>query len=195
MGYNGTGTLAGRVAHLEPELQSLVPVFLKLAIAVSIVAAPALDYVSSEPAQQLKYFFQRTGRNSVAAVDEANPGSFIAAIHVAGDHLVVRARHPDVQRVTTRIDAGEHFQTYLDLIATPTPAGKLFVMDAGANGVLSGMPGADNIDLIRADEGRQIVFNGDFAGQQLTAPQYDAQLAQTDAEYARLLKVLLSSVR
>jgi hypothetical protein len=99
-----------------------------------------------------------------------------------------------VRELTARIKNEEYFQTYLALIATPTPDGKLFVMDAGANGVLSGVPGADNIDLMREGASRRIVFDGDFTGQQLTAAEYDAQLAHTDAEYARLLKLLLSSV-
>jgi hypothetical protein len=154
----------------------------------------AVDYVSSEPAQQLRYFFQRTGQNAVAALDPSDRDAFVAALHVAGDLLVVRARHPSVRELTTRIKSEEYFQTYLALIATPTSDGKLFVIDAGANGVLSGVPGADNIDRMRDGGGREIVFNGDFTGQQLTAAQYDALLAQTDAEYARLLKVLLSSV-
>jgi hypothetical protein len=183
----------------QPELHDVyvISVFLRLAVVLSVVngTAVATEYVSTEPAQQLAYFFDRTGLNALAAVDPAEPGAFAAALHVAGDLLVVRARHPDAQAVRARLKEARFFQIYLDLIATPTPAGKLFVMDAGANGVLSGVTGAENIDLIREEGGRQIAFNGDFSGQRMSAAQYDAKLAHINAEYARILKLLLSSVQ
>jgi hypothetical protein len=171
---------------------TFVPVI--LALSVGLVPARATDYVSTQPAQDLAYSLARTSLNAIAAVDPAETGVFVAALHVSGNLLLVRARHPAPQKITAQIKAGEYFQTYLDLIGTPTAAGKLFVTDAGANGVLSGVPGADNIDVIRQEGGRAIAFNGDFSGQGLSAAQYDAKLSDTDAEYARLLKLLLSSV-
>jgi len=166
-------------------------VFLSLAIALAAIPTPAADYQSTEPAQQLEYFLGHTGLNAVAAIDADDPGVFIAAVRVGGNLLVVRARHPAVEELSTRIVAKEYFKVFVDLIATPTPAGKFFVRDEGGDGVLSGVPGAGNIDVVREDGRRQIVFNGDFSGQGLTATQYDATLVRTDAEYARLLARLL----
>ena len=169
---------------------------LMLTLALSVGSAPAraTDYASTQSAENLAYFLNRTGLNAMAAVDPAETDVFVAALHVAGNLLVVRARHPTAQKITAQIKGGKYFRTYLDLIGTPTAAGKLFVADAGANGVLSGMSGAGNIDVIREEGRRQIVFNGDFGRQGLSAAQYDAKLRDMDAEYARLLNLLLSSV-
>ena len=169
---------------------------LTLTLTLSLVDGVALatDSDSTTLAQQLAYFCERTGLNAVAASDPSDSGAFVAALYVTGNLLVVRARYPAVDEMSVRLKTGKHFQVYLDLIATPTPVGKLFVMDAGANGLLSGVPGAEKIDVIRERAG-QITFNGDFAGQGMAAAQYDAKLAQANTEYARLLELLLSSVQ
>lgn len=160
-------------------------------IQVSVATA---QFASTEPARNLALFFDRTGRNAVAAVDPAERGAFVAALYVAGDLLVIRAHHPSVLEVTRLMESGRFVDVYSRLRATPTPVGKLSVTDANANGLLSAIPGAANIDLVRIDGTRQIVLNGDTDAHNMTAAQYDAALADADRRYARLLSVLLSAV-
>ena len=165
-----------------------------LMLIVIQVAATTAQFASIEPAQKLAYFFDRTGRNAVAAVDPADKGAFVATLYVAGDLLVIRAHHPSALEVTRLIESRRFVDVYSRLRATPTPAGKLSVTDANANGLLSAIPGGANIDLVRIDGRRQIMFNGDLDGQNMTAAEYDAALAAADRRYALLLTVLLSAV-
>ena len=158
------------------------------------VSAATAQFASTRPAQKLAYFFDRTGRNAVAAADPADSGAFVAALYVAGDLLVMRAHHPSVLELTRLIESRRFVDVYSRLRATPTPAGMLVVTDENANGLLSAIPGGENIDLVRIDGTRQIMFNGDLDGQNMTAAQYDAALADADRRYARLLTVLLSAV-
>lgn len=88
----------------------------------------------------------------------------------------------------------QHREVYLDLQGSPTPQDKFFVQDAGADGILSALPGSGDVDVLYEDGVRQTLFNGDVTGQRLTSAEYDARLAAADARYARLLKLLTSAV-
>jgi hypothetical protein len=79
-------------------------------------------------------------------------------------------------------------------MATPTPDGKFLVRDANADGILSAVPGAAQVDEI-TDERSRIRFDGDFTSQGVTAAQYDARRAAADIEYARLVNVLVAAAR
>jgi hypothetical protein len=180
-----------RSSRVREGFPALTTAVVLIVIQVSVATA---QFASTEPARKLAYFFERTGRHAVAAVDSDDGGAFVAALYVAGDLLVIRARHPSVLEVTRLIESRRFVDVYSRLRATPTPAGKLSVTDANANGLLSAIPGGENIDLVRIDGTRQIMFNGDIDGQNMTAAQYDAALAEADSRYARLLTVLLSAV-
>ena len=82
----------------------------------------------------------------------------------------------------------------MDLQGTPTPNGKFFVQDAGANGILTALPGSVEVDVLYEDGQRQTLFNGDLIGQHVTAAEYEARLASADVRYARLLTLLNSAL-
>jgi hypothetical protein len=135
------------------------------------------------------------GITTLAAADPATPGAFVAALYIPGSQLlVVAARHPSTEAIAHRIANGEFREVYLDLQGTPTPEGKFFVQDAGADGILSAQRGSGQVDVVYTDGSRTILFNGNAAGQHLTPSEYDAVLAAADARYARLLTVLGSAV-
>ena len=155
------------------------------------VPLTAEGFLATQPAQELAYALSRTGRKAIAAADPAEPGSFIAALRVDDNLLVVRARHPNAKALANRIDSGEFFAVYLALRGTPTPSGKLFVIDAGADGLLNSLPDGRHIDIVREDNSRETRFDGAFAAQRLSAAEYDARLATANRNYARLLNVLI----
>jgi hypothetical protein len=180
--------------HLSPRSSGFRALGTAVVLSVIQVSVAAERFASTEPARKLALFFDRTGRNAVAAVDPAERGAFVAALYVAGDLLVIGAQHPSVLEVTRLMESGRFVDVYSRLRATPTPTGKFSVTDANANGLLSATSGAENIDLVRIDGTRQIMLNGDTDAHNMTAAQYDAALADADRHYARLLTVLLSAV-
>ena len=173
----------------------------RLAIAVILLtvgtATPELrQFASTDAARDFVYVLERTGVNTIAAVDPADPGAFVAALYVGGrDLMVIRARHPAVRALGDHVAARQDVRVFDALRATPTPEGKLYVRDVNANGILSAAPAATDVDVASQDGRPQIHFNGDFESQGLSAAEYDARLAAADAEYARLVKILTAAVR
>jgi hypothetical protein len=156
----------------------------------------AAPLASHEAARDLVRALDAVGSNAIAAADPQAPRTFIAALYIPGSQLlVVSARHPDADGVAYRVVSGQHRDVYLDLQGTPTPQDKFFVQDANADGILSARPGSGQVDVLYEDGVRQTLFNGDFRAQHLTAAAYDEKLAEADAQYARLLRLLVPAVR
>jgi hypothetical protein len=167
---------------------------LALLTAGSMLGAETL--ASGDAAHGLITALDRLGLEAVAAVDPTEPATFVAALKIQGGRLlVVQARHPSVDGLLQRLAARQYRDVYLDLQGTPTQKGKFFVQDAGANGILTTLPGSVEVDVLYEDGQRQTLFNGDLVAQHVTAAEYEARLAAADVRYARLLTVLTSALR
>ena len=168
-----------------------------LAILV-IFASPregaAQHLLSREAAPGLVRALDVAGLESIAAADPAEPGTFVAALHLQGSMmLVVRAHHPSVEALTERIAARQYRDVYLDLQGTPTPQHKFFVQDSGADGISNAR--SEGVDVLYEDGVTQTLFNGQPKAQKLTPAQYGTRLAAADARYARLLTLLTAAAR
>ena len=128
--------------------------------------------------------------DAIATVDPAESGAFVAALHIKGGQLlVVRAIHPSADALAARLAARQFRDVYIDLQATPTTKGKLFVMDSGADGLPGDADQPANVDVVYDDGTRQTMFNGARA-QKLSGDEYRKQLRDADVKYTRLLQVL-----
>jgi len=155
----------------------------------------AQGFASADAARDLTYLLDQMGLTSFAAVDTMAPGTFVAALYIPGSQLlIVRARHPSVDAVRYRIGLREYRDVYLDLQGSPARAGKFFVQDSGADGILSAQPGAA-VDVLYEDGVRQTQFNGRARAQDLRPSEYDAKLTAADREYARLLTLLTTTLQ
>jgi hypothetical protein len=172
---------------------------LLLTILVSLGVAgegTAQHFLSPEAAPGLVQALDVAGLESIAVADPAEPGTFVAALHVPGGlMLVVSARHPSVEGLTQRIAARQYRDVYLDLQGTPTPQHKFFVQDSGADGLSNARSEGGGVDVLYEDGVTQTLFNGQPRAQKLTPAQYAARLAATDARYGRLLTLLTAAVR
>lgn len=175
-------------------MKKMALVLVALLTASSVGGAPVS--ASGDSARGLLSLLDRIGLDAIATVDPSEPGTFVAALKIPGGRLlVVHARHPSVDGLLQRLAAHQYRDVYLDLQGTPTPAGKFFVQDAGADGVRSTLPRSVDVDIVYEDGQRQTLFNGDPTTQHLTAAEYDTKLAAADARYARLLTLLTSALR
>jgi len=160
-------------------------------------ATPARAASTSSPplAHAFVALLENRGIEAFAAPDPNEPGRFVAALSVPhGDLLVVSARQPSADAVAQRIAAGQFRDVYLDLQATPTPDGKLFVQDSNADG-LSSVPQNDAIDIVYEDGTKTMVFNGDSKAQRLSRDEYDARFDEADRRYAQVLTVLTNALQ
>ena len=148
---------------------------------------------SADAVRPLVRAFNMTQQRAIAAVDPREPGFFVAAVYTGTDLFLVRARYPAAEELSQRIQSGQYQRVFFALRSTPTPAGKFYVYDAGADGVTAGA--GKTVDEVREDGVLVVRFNGDPSGQLLTKPEYAEKLAATDARYANLLKLLPLAVQ
>jgi hypothetical protein len=132
--------------------------------------------------------------DAFAASDTTQPGRFIAALSVPGQLLVVSATHPSPALIEQRIAAGMYRDVYLDLQGTPTTAGKLFVQDADADGLVNALPNSGAVDVLYENGSLSARFDGDPKPQGLTSKEYVARFEQADAEYAHALAILKAAL-
>ena len=172
-----------------------LPLLAVIAAVLSTFAIEAAqDGASATATQSLIRALNQAGSESIASMDPTEPGAFVAALHIKGGQLlVVRARHPSVDALSARLAARQFRDVYMDLQATPTPQGKVFVMDSGADGLPSDSEQPAKVDVVYEDGTRQIMFNGARA-QKLSADAYRQQLQDADAKYTRLLNVLIAAL-
>ena len=157
---------------------------------VGIVASAAADELakSREPARKLVQLLEARRLTAVAATDPQVTGRFIAAIYIPGSALlVVGATSPSVDAVRYRIEQRQYQDVYLDLQSTPTVQGRLFVQDAAADGLTWSADGSD-VDVAHEDGARATLFTKQHA--RGAAQTY----ARTDAEYARMLSQLITTL-
>ena len=160
--------------------------------AIGIEAAP--NGASVAATRDLISALNEAGLDSIATIDPTEPGAFVAALHIKGGQLlVVRARHPSVDALSARLAARQFRDVYIDLQATPTPLGKLFVMDSGADGLPSDSDQPSDVDVVYQDGTRQFMFNGARA-QKLSDDDYRQRLQDADAKYTRLLNLLITAL-
>jgi hypothetical protein len=152
------------------------------------------DGASVPATQNLISALNEAGLDSIASIDPTEPGAFVAALHIKGGQLlVVRARHPSIDALSARLAARQFRDVYLDLQATPTPQGKVFVMDSGADGLASDSGQPSKVDVVYEDGTRQMMFNGARA-QKLSVDDYRQQVQDADAKYTRLVNVLIEAL-
>lgn len=151
----------------------------------------AQSFASASLARVIADRLENSSRDAFAAADPDERGRFVAALYIRGRTLlVVSARQPSVEAIERRIHDGAYRDVYLDLQATPTPQGKLFVQDANGDGLLHGVAGSSAVDVVYEDGTRTIAFNGEPGGQELSDAEYDARFDEADRRYAHALDVL-----
>jgi hypothetical protein len=168
-----------------------------LALSAVLSAGPvqARPFESADAAYDLTRALDSAGLNAIAAAVPNEPGMFVAALYQPGRNLIlVSATHPSSEVISSAIAMHRHREAYVSLLGTPTPQGKFYVRDANADGILSALPGSDDVDVLQENGARQTAFNGNTESQDLSSSDYDARLAAADARYAYLLTVLAGAV-
>ena len=171
-----------------------------LACLIVLAALPASGAVhsagSQEPAAKLIQLLQSRGVDANGARDPATPDRFIAALHIPGDQLlVVAGHHPTPALLDHRIQQKAFRELYLDLQATPTPKGKLFVMDSRGDGLQASRERGESFDIVYEDGTKTTAFDGDWEGQKLSESEYRQRFADLDRQYAHMLDVLVKALQ
>jgi hypothetical protein len=156
------------------------------------VGAESVPSASSALAHSLSEVLTTKKLDAIAARDPSEAGRFVGALLVPGlQLLVVSAVHPSAAALDQRIAMHNFRDAYLDLQGTPTPTGKYFVQDSGADGIQDNAP--SGVDVVYEDGARQVIFSRKLSS--LRGDAYEAALVAADKRYAQMLTILVDAVR
>jgi hypothetical protein len=173
----------------------LIALSLTLAIhPVSAAAAP--DDASPEPAARLAAALEMRKLTAFAASDPGAPGRFVAVLFFSGvQMLTIAGTYPAPGLLEQLIASGNHRQVYVDLSTAAAREGRLFVEDFGAAGLRPTRDGDELFDRVWRDTTRGVRYDGDPKAQNLSEAEYRSRFSADDAEYARVLQVMIEAMR
>ena len=147
--------------------------------------AKQLDNAKSQPA----------GPRYIAAKDPNEPGRFVAAMLIPGaSMMLVSAKYPSPALLNEKLLLGKFQDAYADLNSASEVASRIMFEDMRADG----FPLAKSKDLASDSYeagGKRVVFDFDWKKQNLKQADYFSTLEQADAQYARLLDLLLAEAQ
>ena len=164
----------------------------------AVLLAQEIDsrrFASPALARELAHRLQSAALPAFAAAHPDRPGAFVAVLYVPEQLLVVDASHPAKAALEERIAAEQYREVYLDLQGTPTPQGGFFVLDAGADGLLTALPGQGSVDMLDDGARPMLLLNGDPQGQEVSKAEYNARIERGDMKYTELLRVLTEALQ
>jgi hypothetical protein len=162
------------------------------------LAAPvgAQTATSAINARVLTGLLDARGLDAIAARDPDVPSRFVAALYLAGSQLlVVSGEYPAPVLLEQRAGRGEFREIYMELQGASPPEARLFVHDMGADGLRSACDPGAPFDVVYEHGALRTTFDGNWAGQGLTAAEYARRFASDDERYARMLAALIAALR
>lgn len=158
-------------------------------------AASAQDSKSAALAKQLTAALDAAKLDSVAAKDPSAPDTYCAALYFAGSPLlVVAAKYTVPQLLDTRLSKKEFRDAYIDLSSASVPETKVFIQDAGADGIKAKREENQAFDSFEIG-GKTTLFDGDFKRQKMSEQDYLKALTAADERYAAILTALLAQLK
>jgi hypothetical protein len=169
-----------------------------LAAAVSLTAASAAsaqEGKSAALAKELSAALDAAKLDSVAAKDPTAPDTYVAALYFPGAQLlVVSAKYTAPQLLEARLVKKEYRDTYIDLSSASVPETKVFVQDAGADGLKAKREENQAFDIYEA-AGKSTIFDGDWKKQKMSEQEYLKAFASADDRYSAMLAALIAQMK
>jgi hypothetical protein len=162
---------------------------------VNTTGAPP-EPASQSPVAALIAALDKHALQSLAAEDPSRPDHIVAVLYVPRVQLLtISGRCVATGALQARLAAAAYRDVYTDLHACAAADTRLFIQDMSADGLRpeprqNGAP----FDIAYERMSRRTLFDGDFKSQQLTSDQYAERFTAIDAEYARLVTILVDSV-
>jgi hypothetical protein len=168
---------------------------LSLVLVLPLLSTPALaqEGKSAALAKQLSAALDAAKLDSLAA--KTGPDTFVAALYFAGAQLlVVSAKYSVPQLLDARLEKKEYRDTYIDLNSASVPESKVFVQDAGADGLRAKREEGQAFDTVETGN-KTTVFDGDWKRQKLSEQDYMKAFTAADDRYSAMLMALLGQLK
>ena len=155
----------------------------------------AQEAKSASLAKQLAAALDGAKLDSIAAKDPAAPDIFFAALYFPGSQLlVVSAKYTAPMLLDARLAKREYRDIYIDLNSASVPDSKLFIEDAGADGLRAKREEGQAFDTYELD-GKPIIFDGDWKKQKLSEQEYMRAFTTADDRYTGILTALIAQIK
>jgi hypothetical protein len=128
----------------------------------------------------------------IATKDPSDPGRFVAAMHVPGSQLmIVSAKYGAPALLNEKVLLGKFQDAYIDLNSASDAATRVIVEDLRADGFALTKSKDTLRDSFEAN-GKRVIFDFDWRKQKLSQAEYFSALEAADAQYARMLELLIA---
>lgn len=168
------------------------------AVLMSLALAPAAsaqDSKSAALAKQLTAALDAAKLDSIAAKDPSETDTYVAALYYAGSPLlVVSAKYTAPQLLDARLGKKEFRDVYIDLSSASVPETKIFIQDAGGDGIKGKREENQAFDSYEVG-GKPLMFDGDFKRQKLSEQDYLKAVVTADDRYSAMLTALLAQLK
>lgn len=161
---------------------------------VSVALMVSADASRSEPlARDLATMMQQRKLDACAAKNPDAPNVYVAALLFPNVQLLVVAGEPLSPALTQQqLDQKQYMEVYGTLQQSVVPNTKVFFQDLKADGLHAK---SQAVDVLYEHVSNQTIFDGEPAKHHLTDVQYAQRFAAADAQYSRLLSILIDSLK
>jgi hypothetical protein len=157
------------------------------------VAAGPQESKSAPLARQLAQALDAAKLDSIAAPDPST-GGFVAALYIPGTQLLVVSGKFEVPDIGAhRIGKKEFRELYMDLMGASVAGSRQFAADVSCDGLSFKPEGEAPADTWERNNKTQI-FEG-AKKSKLSDEQYAKAYSEADAQYARILALLLAEAK
>jgi len=163
-------------------------------LSLRVTAAPSPVSQSEPLALELAALMGAQQLDAFAARDTGARDVFVAArLFPRVQWLVVSGRPTAPPVAQAYLDRHEYGDLYGLLQSAVVADTKWFVQDLRADGLHAEI--ADSVDILYERVVNQTIFDGEPGKRRMSQKDYARKFAEADAEYARLLSILLRSMR
>ncbi len=164
--------------------------------AVALLAIPvyAQDTQSAAGAKELAQLMEKGQMDSVAAPLPDSPDTFVAAMFIPGELMVVSAKYSAPSLLREKIMKKEYREVYVDLNSAATPKTRIFIEDLNSDGLVAKPDDDVGFDTFENNDGR-MSFDGEWKKQKLSEDEYRKRFGDADQHYAKMLRALLSQIK
>jgi hypothetical protein len=167
-----------------------------LAVWATVCSTPvAAQTASSAAVKELTTRLDRAKLDSIAARVPGAEDTFVAALYVPGQQvIVVSGRYSAPRLLREKILLARHRDAYLDLYGASDPATRQVVEDLRADGLRPTPAKNEPFDVYTRPGAGSISFDGRWKQQKLSEEAYLDAFGQADAAYAKLVRVLVDAL-
>jgi hypothetical protein len=151
---------------------------------------------SPAAAQELASLLERGGLESIAARVPDSPDTFVAALYVPGQQLIlVSGRYAAPSLLREKILRGQYRDAYVDLFSASDRQSRRVIEDLGVDGLQSRPPKNAACDVVTPPGAEPFRFDGEWKRHDLSRDAYMLVFENADASYASMAGVLASALR